>query len=109
MSLLKTKVLPTIAEGCYTAKIKDFQESTQGKANYIVITLEIEDTLLGITRDERDCVFEVRIPYIASALQKQWDKDFEDFGALLEFGKTHEFAVKATNHVDYGIQFNYRG
>lgn len=108
MSLLKTKVLAPIAEGFYTARIKDFQESTQGKADYIVITLEIDDIELKIKREERDCVFEGRIAYIASALQTQWDKDFEDFGALLEYGKSHDFAVQAVKHVTYGMQFSYR-
>lgn len=109
MSLLKSKVIRQLAEGSYKARIKEFSEATGGKSDYIVLTLIIDDILNGITREERDFIFPARLDYIANSLQSQWDKDFEDFESLLEFGKTNDFFITAKKSTDYGIQYSYRG
>lgn len=108
MSLLNTKVTAPLAEASYNATFKEYHESAGDKSDYIVVTLEIDDTLVGITREERDCIFPARIDYISRSLQEQWNKSFTTFEEVLKFGKDHAFAVTAKKHKDYGIQFNYR-
>lgn len=108
MSLLKTKIA-RLPEGAYMARVSSYQEVNMdsGGGEYVVITLEIETG--DCYQTETDWVSPKRIPYVADALQDQFDKDFESFEALLKFAKDHDFTITYKKDERYGKQFSYKG
>lgn len=64
MSLLNTKVLPTLT-GMREARVKSFKEEINDKGGYVRVTLELSD------REYPYCIFPKQIEYVTSAIRNQ--------------------------------------
>lgn len=64
MSLLNTKVLPTLT-GMREARIKSFKEISNDKGGYVETVLTLPD------REYKYCIFPSQVEYVTSALRNQ--------------------------------------
>lgn len=64
MSLLSTKVLPTLT-GMREVRIKDFKEIENDKGGYVETTLLLPD------REYKYCIFPSQVEYVTSAIRNQ--------------------------------------
>lgn len=96
MSLLNTKVLPTLT-GMREARIKSFKEISNDKGGYVETILILPD------REYKYCIFPSQVEYVTSALRNQLglqDKEVT-LADVLEAAKETNIKVWFAYNIDF--------
>jgi hypothetical protein len=96
MSLLNTKVLPTLT-GMREARIKSFKEETNDKGGYVRVVLQLSD------REYQYCIFPKQVEYVTSALRSQLELQDKEvtLADVLEAAKETDIKVWFAYNTDF--------
>lgn len=92
MSLLQTKVLPTLS-GKYTGKVLSFEEISNTQGGYIKVVLGLDDRTYTYN------IFPTQVDYVTSALRNQFNMHNETV--------TLEDMLNKASKEDINIYFSY--
>lgn len=100
MSLLNTKVLPTL-KGAYVANVKSYEEIENDKGGYVKVILVLPE------QDNREytyCIFPTQVDYVTSALRTQAELQDEEvtLAEMLEYAKKNQITVWFSYNQDIG-------
>lgn len=96
----------TLVEGVHKAILLDYKVSNYMSGTKIRLRLQLD---LTDGHEATDILPEGRWEYFWNCMTRQFNRQFDCLGDILEHAKTHEFIIEYRDDKQWGPQFSYRG